>query len=292
MNRKLILLFIALWGISTFSRADDGSRLWLKYDNNGTTTEIKLPRKSPTLTIAANELQKGWQGAPVELKLQKNKNLKPEGYTITFKNGRYILSSPSEIGLLYAAYHLIRSQQTGESVVEIIENPAYNLRMLNHWDNLDGSVERGYSGKSLWQWDELPEILSPRYEEYARANASIGINGVVLNNVNASPEILTSDYLKKVQRLADLFRPYGIQTYLSVNFASPMAIGGLETADPQNKEVQKWWKDKAKEIYTLIPDFGGFLVKANSEGQPGPSDYNRTHAEGANILADAAEPFH
>lgn len=291
MNRKLILLFIALWVITSFSKADDGSRLWLKYDNNGKTTEVKLPRKSPTLTIATNELEKGWQGAPVELKLQKNKNLKPDGYTITLKNGKYILSSPTEVGLLYATYHLIRSQQTGESMTEVTENPAYSMRMLNHWDNLDGSVERGYSGKSLWQWEELPEVVSPRYEEYARANASIGINGVVLNNVNASPEILSTEYLKKVQRLADLFRPYGIQTFLSVNFASPMAIGGLETADPQDIEVQKWWKDKAKEIYTLIPDFGGFLVKANSEGQPGPCDYNRTHAEGANMLADAVKPY-
>ncbi len=166
------------------------------------------------------------------------------------------------------------------------------LRMLNHWDNLDGTVERGYAGASLWKWEELPDSISPRYDEYFRHNAAIGVNAVVLNNVNASPEILSRDYLEKVAVLANLARVYNIKVYLSVNFASPMVLDGLTTADPLNKEVKRWWKAKVKEIYTLIPDFGGFLVKANSEGQPGPMDFGRTHADGANMLADALKPYH
>ena len=171
------------------------------------------------------------------------------------------------------------------------ENPAYSLRILNHWDNMDRTVERGYAGQSLWNWEELPNTLSNRYKEYARANASIGINGTVLNNVNASPQILSTEYLQKVKALADIFRPYGLRVYLSVNFASPMALDSLSTADPLDKKVIRWWKNKVKEIYRIIPDFGGFLVKANSEGQPGPCDFGRTHAEGANMLADALKPY-
>ena len=291
MKKRYIILSALVWSFCLFSRADDGRRLWLKQNNQGKVVEVKMPRHSPTLKLAANELQQGWHGGPVELKLQKNKQLGKDGYSIVQKDGKYILSSPSEAGLLYAVHHLLRAQITGEEVANIIEVPAYDLRLLNHWDNLDGSIERGYAGRSLWQWEELPEVVSPRYEEYARANASVGINGVVLNNVNASPEILSADYLQKVQKLAGIFRPYGMKTYLSVNFATPMVLDGLSTADPQRKEVQQWWKDKAKEIYTLIPDFGGFLVKANSEGQPGPGDYNRSHAEGANMLADAVKPY-
>ena len=176
--------------------------------------------------------------------------------------------------------------------MSIKESPFYSIRILNHWDNLDGTVERGYAGKSLWQWNELPGKLSDRYVEYAKANASIGINGTVLNNVNASPQQLLSSTLIKVKALAELFRPYGIKVYLSVNFASPMKLGGLKTADPLDKDVILWWKKKIKEIYALIPDFGGFLVKANSEGQPGPCDFGRTHADGANMLADALKPYH
>ena len=168
---------------------------------------------------------------------------------------------------------------------------AYSLRILNHWDNMDRTVERGYAGQSLWNWEELPNTLSDRYKEYARANASIGINGTVLNNVNASPQILSTEYLQKVKALADIFRPYGLRVYLSVNFASPMALDSLSTADPLDKKVIRWWKNKVKEIYRIIPDFGGFLVKANSEGQPGPCDFGRTHAEGANMLADALKPY-
>lgn len=170
------------------------------------------------------------------------------------------------------------------------QGAAYPLRMLNHWDNLDGTIERGYAGASIWEWDVLPDSVSERYRKYAAANASIGINGVVLNNVNASPQILTTEYLRKVQALADIFREYGIRTFLSINFASPMVIGNCATADPLDADVQAWWQSKANEIYDLIPDFGGFLVKANSEGQPGPCDYGRSHAEGANMLAAALEP--
>ena len=184
-------------------------------------------------------------------------------------------------------------QQTGADLttLDIEELPSYDIRILNHWDNLERTIERGYAGYSLWKWDELPNTLSPRYKEYARANASIGINGTVLNNVNASPNILKKDYLEKVKALADIFRPYGLKVYLSVNFSSPKVLEGLSDSDPLNPEVQKWWKAKAKEIYSLIPDFGGFLVKANSEGQPGPQDYGRTHADGANMLADVLKPY-
>ena len=184
-------------------------------------------------------------------------------------------------------------QAAGQVTVplSVTEQSVYDLRILNHWDNPDGTVERGYAGCSLWNWEELPGTLSPRYEAYARANASVGINGTVLNNVNASPQVLATGSLEKVKALADVFRPYGIKVYLSVNFASPIQLGKLDTADPLDKEVIRWWRRKVKEIYTLIPDFGGFLVKANSEGQPGPCDFGRTHAEGANMLADALKPY-
>lgn len=252
---------------------------------------------SRTLNIAVRELKQAWKGLPVTLVLKKDKQLSSEGFRIRQVNGKLTVTSPSETGLLYAAYHLIRLQEMqnfgkpSETDQEITENPAYDLRILNHWDNLDRSIERGYAGKSLWNWEELPGTLSDRYEAYARANASIGINATVLNNVNASSKILSAEYLEKVKALADIFRPYGIKVYLSINFASPMQLGGLSTADPLDKDVIAWWKQKAKEIYRTIPDFGGFLVKANSEGQPGPCDFNRTHAEGANMLADALKPY-
>ena len=238
-------------------------------------------------------MQQAWKGAPVRLVIQKDKQLQAEGFRIRHEDNKITLTSPTETGLLYAAYHLLRMQETGQNVVEAqtTENPAYNLRILNHWDNMDRTVERGYAGQSLWNWEELPNTLSDRYKEYARANASIGINGTVLNNVNASPKILSAEYLQKVKALADIFRPYGLRVYLSVNFASPMALDSLSTADPLDKEVIRWWKNKVKEIYRIIPDFGGFLVKANSEGQPGPCDFGRTHAEGANMLADALKPY-
>jgi alpha-glucuronidase len=203
-----------------------------------------------------------------------------------------VIASETEVGALYGAFHFLRLLQTEPPTArfDVHQRPKLKLRLLNHWDNLDGSIERGYAGKSLWQWDELPEVRSPRYVEYARANASLGINGTVLNNVNANPRILTPEYLRKVAALADVFRPYGLRVYLSVNFASPKTIGGLATTDPLDAGVAAWWRQKADEIYGLIPDFGGFLVKANSEGQPGPQDYGRTHADGANVLADALAP--
>ena len=243
------------------------------------------------MKIARDELQKAMKGVSVILKYDKEASAKEEGFSIKYEKGNYIVSSPSEAGLLYASYHLIRMEAAGELTtgINVKESPAYGIRVLNHWDNPDGTIERGYAGESLWQWDELPGIRSERYEQYARANASVGINGTVLNNVNASPSILTSAYLIKVKALADIFRPYGIRVYLSVNFATPMITDNLATADPLDNDVRVWWKKKADEIYSLIPDFGGFLVKANSEGQPGPCDYGRSHADGANMLAEALQ---
>jgi len=217
----------------------------------------------------------------------------PEGYRIRaarIGNRQVIaIASDGEIGALYGAYHFLRVLQMGQPIerLDITERPKVQLRMINHWDNMNGSIERGYAGRSLWQWDELPGTVSPRYVDYARANASIGINGTVINNVNANVLILTPDYLAKVAALAALWRPFGLRMYLSANFAAPIRLGGLKTADPLDPAVIAWWKSKAEEIYKLIPDFGGFLVKANSEGQPGPKDYGRNHAEGANCLADA-----
>lgn len=292
MKYRIFSLFYIAIVFVTQMAAEDGSHLWLRLPVNAH-AEISAPRQSPTLNIAVEELQQAWKGAPVRLVIQKDKQLQPEGFRIRHEDNKITLTSPTETGLLYAAYHLLRMQETGQNVVEAqtTENPAYNLRILNHWDNMDRTVERGYAGQSLWNWEELPNTLSDRYKEYARANASIGINGTVLNNVNASPQILSTEYLQKVKALADIFRPYGLRVYLSVNFASPMALDSLSTADPLDKEVIRWWKNKVKEIYRIIPDFGGFLVKANSEGQPGPCDFGRTHAEGANMLADALKPY-
>lgn len=207
-------------------------------------------------------------------------------------DGKVKLSSPSEAGLLYAACRLVQLHAAGADTDGLcrVENPAYELRLLNHWDNLDGTVERGYAGHSIWKWDDLPDSLSPQYADYAMRCAAVGINGSVLNNVNASPRILSAEYLPKVKAIADELRPYGIRTYLSVNFASPMAVDSLPTADPLDPAVRQWWAAKADEIYCLIPDFGGFLVKANSEGQPGPCDFGRSHADGANMLAEALKP--
>ena len=220
----------------------------------------------------------------------------PEGFiirTTTIDHQPVIaIASEGEIGALYGTFHFLRLLQTGQPIrkLAVVEHPEAQLRLLNHWDNLDGSVERGYAGRSLWQWDELPDKIDTRYVDYARVIASIGINGTVINNVNADPRILTEPYLKKVAALADLWRPYGVRVYLSANFAAPVRLGGLSTADPLDPGVADWWKKKTARLYELIPDFGGFLVKANSEGQPGPKDYGRTHAEGANVLADALAP--
>jgi alpha-glucuronidase len=222
--------------------------------------------------------------------------LGPEGYLVETADvggqTAIVVAGNSDVGVLYGSYALLRhlsSHATLEGLA-LSGTPKIEHRVLNHWDNLDGSVERGYAGSSLWNWGALPGTLSPRYTEYARANASIGINGTVLTNVNADAQVLTASYLDKVRALADVFRPYGIKVYLTARFSAPSEIGGQSTADPANAGVQQWWADKADEIYALIPDFGGFLVKANSEGQPGPQDYGRTHADGANMLADAVAP--
>ena len=294
LKRILLVLFISATALPSFS--EDGSRLWLRYDTVSVRKQIDKGIDSPVMRLAENELSTFWKGGKVSLQLMADSEyfaLGKDGYTINVENGTTVLRSMSETGLLYAAYHLLRLQACGEdcSQLDIKEKPVNDIRILNHWDNPDGTIERGYAGRSLWKWDELPAKVSPRYAEYARANASIGINGTVLNNVNASPEALSSDNLKKVKTLADIFRPYGIKVYLSVNFATPIKLGGLATADPLNSDVAEWWKQKVHEIYSMIPDFGGFLVKANSEGQPGPCDYHRTHAEGANMLASALKPY-
>ncbi|WP_276880202.1 alpha-glucuronidase [Bacteroides heparinolyticus] len=271
--------------------AENGSRLWLRQSGRaGASVEVLSRHASATLNIAAEELRQSWRGNPVILTIEKDKALAADGFKIVCSEGKIRVISPTGTGLLYAAYHLLRLQESGQAIASTTENPAYTLRILNHWDNTDRTVERGYAGESLWDWEKLPHTLSESYKDYARANASIGINGTVLNNVNASPGILSAEYLNKVKALADVFRPYGIRVYLSVNFASPMVLDSLPTADPLDKRVIRWWKKKAGEIYGLIPDFGGFLVKANSEGQPGPCDFGRTHADGANMLADALKP--
>lgn len=292
---KLCLIALFLLCYSMAVKAEDGSRAWLRADSVGT-AEVVGSRKSATLSIACEELRNYWKGRPVVLQVRTDKvtrSLGRDGYLLFSDEKGVNVVSCGEQGILYGTYHLLRLQETGAdcSALCVKEKPVYSYRLLNHWDNLDGTVERGYAGRSLWNWVELPAISSSRYQEYARLNASIGINGVVLNNVNASPQILSPDYLVKVQALAQVFRPYGIKVFLSINFSSPAALGGLPTSDPLDKDVQRWWSDKVRDIYRCIPDFGGFLVKANSEGLPGPQDFGRTHADGANMLADALEPF-
>lgn len=303
MKKYLILSLAFAFALTTnaqnfFQKTSDGSMLWLNKQGYNTCLVKGMTDKDATLSIAKDELTKYYKGKEVSIRVDPLLNL-GEGYMLTDSS---IIASNS-IGILYGAYDLLRLQETGNlSHLSKTEKPAVNLRILNHWDNLDGSIERGYAGKSIWKWDEIildkagefkniSKDLRNRLITYARSNASIGINGAVLNNVNASPQMMTSEYLHKVKVIADIFRPYGIRVYLSINFASPMALGYTKTADPLDMKVQLWWKKKAKEIYASIPDFGGFLVKANSEGQPGPGDYHRSHADGANMLADALKPF-
>ena len=272
------LLLLTGWSVAA-TTDEDGSRLWLRLDA-GSTNAI-----AGVKCTAMTELQTYWQGGPVVLKHQKG--LAKDGYTIKSQNGKTVIAAADDAGLLYGAYHLLRLQQTGQPTasLDISEQPFYDLRILNHWDNPNGTVERGFAGKSIF--------LNPdpvRMKMYARANASVGINGTVLNNVNAKPEALSTESLQKAKGIADQLRPYGIRVYLSINFASPIKVGGLKTADPLNAEVINWWKEKVNEIYRLIPDFGGFLVKANSEGEPGPQDFGRSHADGANMLAGVLKP--
>ena len=320
MKKYLILLFTVLTSLHV-SAQSDGSQLWLgKQYANSCQVISQLPDDA-TAKIAKQELENNWRGKNVELKIDKALNL-GEGYNLYARpaqqgdNIQYeaTITASNPIGLLYGAYELIRlqntdayntgsgNQQNFSKAIDKTEKPQVGLRILNHWDNLDGSIERGYAGKSIFKWEEIKlgkngkggsisKSLHDRLITYARANASLGINGSILNNVNASPKMMTAEYINKVKVIANILRPYGIRVYLSINFASPMALGYTKTADPLDKKVQQWWKKKAKEIYATIPDFGGFLVKANSEGQPGPGDYHRTHADGANMLADAVKPY-
>lgn len=320
MKKYLILLVTVLTSLHV-SAQSDGSQLWLgKQYANSCQVISQLPDDA-TAKIAKQELENNWRGKNVELKIDKSLNL-GDGYNIYARpaqqgdNIQYeaTITASNPIGLLYGAYELIRlqntdayntgsgNQQNFSKAIDETEKPQVGLRILNHWDNLDGSIERGYAGKSIFKWEEIKlgkngkggsisKRLHDRLITYARANASLGINGSVLNNVNASPKMMTAEYINKVKIIANILRPYGIRVYLSINFASPMALGYTKTADPLDKKVQQWWQKKAKEIYATIPDFGGFLVKANSEGQPGPGDYHRTHADGANMLADAVKPY-
>lgn len=320
MKKYLILLITVLTSLHV-SAQSDGSQLWLgKQYANSCQVISQLPNDA-TAKIAKQELENNWRGKNVELKIDKSLNL-GEGYNIYARpaqqgdNIQYeaTITASNPIGLLYGAYELIRLQNTDAyntgsgnqqnfiKAIDETEKPQVGLRILNHWDNLDGSIERGYAGKSIFKWEEIKlgkngkggsisKSLHDRLITYARANASLGINGSVLNNVNASPKMMTAEHINKVKVIANILRPYGIRVYLSINFASPMALGYTKTADPLDKKVQQWWQKKAKEIYATIPDFGGFLVKANSEGQPGPGDYHRTHADGANMLADAVKPY-
>ena len=286
-------------------------------------THLVGPAESPTLKAAHEELERGLSGLlgtdiptepsvarpgavvfgtpassaiVAELKLPLS-DVGSEGYVLrtTTIEGRptSIIAANSDVGVLYGAFHFLRLLQTEQPIdkLEIVSAPRIQIRILNHWDNLDRTVERGYAGQSLWDWHKLPDYLDPRYTDYARANASIGINGTVLTNVNANAMALTPMYLEKAAALANVFRPYGIRVYLTARFSAPIEIGGLETADPLDPNVREWWKQKTAEIYRHIPDFGGYLVKANSEGQPGPQDYGRSHADGANMLADAVAPY-
>ncbi len=329
--KKILFLLAFACCCCTLAKAEDGYRLWLRYDKVTDPAVLKAYRthignivllgSSPTLTIAQQELRKGLSGMlgttmPLaatiqehsvvignasspsisDLHLSELNTLGKEGYLIASKkiNGKncLVITANTDIGVLYGSFRLLQlvQQQQNIGAVNIASRPKIQLRVLNHWDNMNRSVERGYAGFSIWKWHLLPGYIDQRYIDYARANASIGINGTVVNNVNANVQMLTKEYLVKVKALADLFRPYGIKIYLSAKFSAPIELGRLKTADPLDAEVKEWWKKKTDEIYSYIPDFGGFLVKANSEGQPGPQNYQRTHADGANMLADAVAP--
>ncbi|WP_337040991.1 alpha-glucuronidase family glycosyl hydrolase [Emticicia sp. 17c] len=320
MFKKLAIFFLF---ISFASIADDGSRLWLKYDllkdpkqreaYINLTKFVALNYNSPIATNAANELKIGfegllgkkipvvqnWTGKTGGIILEVNttgisvQHLVDDGFAIQQQKGNIFITAKTPSGVLYGAFELLRYIQTAKDLnkISVVSNPKVKIRMLNHWDNANGTVERGYAGSSMWKWTELPFRIDPRYIQYARANASIGINAASINNVNASSRFLTAEYLEKIKAVADILRPYGIRVFISVNFRSPRTLGGLKTSDPLDAEVRKWWNDKTKEIHEYIPDFGGFLVKANSEGEPGPQDYGRTHADGANMLAEAMRPY-
>ncbi|HSU50141.1 MAG TPA: alpha-glucuronidase family glycosyl hydrolase [Segetibacter sp.] len=324
----ILLLFCTL-----LCKAEDGYRLWLRYDliNNNqllasyrnSVTSVHFPVGTPTLVAAKDELQMGLEGllgrkiliqtnlsnASIVVGTVKSSNIiaslgmdqqltkvGEEGFVIltTKKDQKNVIAiaANSDVGVLHGVFHFLRLLQTGQTIqnLSITSAPKIKYRLLDHWDNLNRSVERGYAGFSIWNWHTLPDYIDQRYIDYARANASIGINGAVVTNVNANATILTKEYLEKVAALANVFRTYGIKIYLTGRFSAPIEIGKLKTADPLNEDVKRWWKNKIDEIYTYIPDFGGFLIKANSEGQPGPQDYKRSHADGANMFAEALAP--
>ncbi|WP_100614361.1 alpha-glucuronidase [Confluentibacter citreus] len=291
-KRRVSLVLFLIFALTL--NAQNGHDIWLQ-NKKAKPVNVTTTKQSPTIDIAKNELINGWQGAEgstITLTIKKDKSLHTDGFKITPTS----IQANTDLGILYGVYELLRKQQTESTIKDESINPSYDRRVLNHWDNPNGSIERGYAGKSLfWHFGkdslDVTESDIKLWKEYARANASVGINGAVLNNVNASPMMLTQGYLEKVKAIADVLRPYGVKTYLSIKFSSPSLIGGLKTSDPLDAEVIKWWNNKVKDIYKLIPDFGGFLVKASSEGQPGPQDYGRTHADGANMLADAFKPF-
>ncbi len=329
----IVLLLVSVF--TTYSKAENGYRLWLRYERvpenvvaaqyKRHTTELVAEDREPAITAAIEELQNGLngmlgvkirvkehvskdgaiiigtpEGSPIIRQLVSRTDISlmgNEGYIIRsiVNNNRpvTIIAANRPEGVLYGTFHFLRLIQTSRPIdkLSITEAPRIQKRLLNHWDNLNGSVERGYAGNSIWKWEELPEKVDKRYKDYARANASIGINGAALNNVNSQAEILTDKYIKKAAKIADVLRPYGIHVYFSVKFTAPVEIGGLTTSDPLDQGVQAWWNEKAKEIYKSIPDFGGFLVKAYSEGQPGPQKYGRSHADGANMLAKALAPY-
>jgi alpha-glucuronidase len=317
--RSLCAAACLMTGATSQAWAEDGYDLWLRYRplpaaQRPAAPAIAPTADTPTLKIARAELERGLGGllgpapandaggtiligtpagspavAALNLPLKGGGD---EGYLIRTAGKTTVIAGNSDVGVLHGVFHYLRLVQTASDVgkLDILSAPKVRHRLLNHWDNLDGTVERGYAGASLWDWWKLPDYKDPRYVDYARANASIGINGTVLNNVNAKADSLTAPYIAKAAALADVFRPYGIKVYLSARFSAPIEIGGLKTADPLDPAVRAFWKAKADEIYKAIPDFGGFLVKANSEGQPGPQDYGRTHVDGANMLADAVGP--
>ena len=324
---KLLVAMTMLVASAGTAQAEDGYDLWMRYRPLAASDTAALRRDvqsveprgdTPTLRVAADEVRRGIAGLsghtiaygasthPVVLATGANRDvaalrlplsaLGEEGYLVrqATLDGRRVtlVTANTDRGVLYGSFALLRYLQTGGTLdgIDLTSTPRVKLRVLNHWDNLDGVVERGYAGASLWDWWTLPDFRDPRYTDYARANASIGINGTVLNNVNAKAESLTAPYIAKAAALADVFRPYGIKVYLSARFSAPIELGGLKTADPLDPQVAAWWKAKADEIYRSIPDFGGFLIKANSEGQPGPRDYHRSHADGANMLAAAVAP--
>lgn len=318
---RLLILAMGFVLACSSARAEDGYDLWLRYKpveasakaayaaHAAAIAPARSP-ESPTLKVARAELERGLAGlvgkpasaaagardGVIQLTVAPQKDLGDEGYRIrtTAVNGRKttVIAASKDIGVLYGVFRYLELIQTRQPVesLDIASAPKVKLRMLNHWDNLNRTVERGYSGQSIFDWWRLPGHVDARMVDYARANASLGINGTVLNNVNAKADSLTPPFIAKAAALADTFRPYGVKVYLSARFSAPIEIGGLKTADPLDPAVAAFWKAKADEIYKAIPDFGGFLVKANSEGQPGPQDYGRTHADGANMLADAVGP--